>query len=60
VAAFLAGVDMILQPADFDAAAAGMTRAAGEGVITEGRIDESLTRIFRAKITAGLITLPGG
>ena len=48
--ALLAGVDMILMPADLDAAYQGILDAVASGELTEARIDESVTRIVRAKL----------
>lgn len=50
VQALLAGVDMILMPADLDAAYQGILDAVASGELTEARIDESVTRIVRAKL----------
>ena len=50
VQALLAGVDMILMPADLDAAHQGILDAVASGELTEARIDESVTRIVRAKL----------
>jgi beta-N-acetylhexosaminidase len=58
VMAFAAGVDMILMPKDFRVAADGILWAFREGIISNERIRESLTRIFKTKIAAGLILLP--
>lgn len=58
VMALIAGVDMILMPEDFDAAVGGVLKAVREGIISNERIHESLTRIFKTKIKAGLIYLP--
>jgi beta-N-acetylhexosaminidase len=58
VMAFAAGVDMILMPQDFRAAADGISMAVRNGIISNERIRESLIRIFRTKIAAGLISLP--
>lgn len=50
VAAVSAGVDMVLMPADLDAAHQGVLDAVGTGELTEGRIDESVRRILRVKL----------
>ncbi len=55
VAAIQAGVDMILMPADFQSAVAGVFEALDRGDITEKVIDEHVIRILRAKINSGLI-----
>jgi beta-N-acetylhexosaminidase len=57
VMAFNAGVDMILMPENFRAASDGILLAVRNGVIPDERIRESLTRIFRTKIAAGLIPI---
>lgn len=51
VKALLAGADMILMPEDFPAAYAGVCEAVKTGVITEERIDESVRRILRVKLS---------
>jgi len=58
VLAIYAGVDMILMPKDFNEAVDGVLWAIDDGIITHERIRESLTRILRAKLTAGMIELP--
>lgn len=50
VAAISAGVDMVLMPADLDAAYQGVIDAVAAGELTEERIDESLRRILRVKL----------
>jgi beta-N-acetylhexosaminidase len=57
VMAIQAGVDMILIPQDFNQALSGLVDAVEDGTITKTRIRESLTRIFQAKLKAGMITL---
>lgn len=49
IAAIRAGADMIYLPEDFKAAYDGLLAAVQAGDITEERINESLTRIFRIK-----------
>lgn len=51
VEALLAGVDIVLMPADLDAAWRGVIDAVGTGELTEGRIDESVSRILRLKLS---------
>ncbi len=51
VRAIEAGVDIVLMPADFQTAYQGVLNAIADGRITEGRIDESVTRIVEAKLT---------
>lgn len=50
VEAFKAGADMLLMPADLDAAYQGMLDAVATGEIAEDRIDESLARILAVKL----------
>jgi beta-N-acetylhexosaminidase len=50
IQAVLAGVDMILMPGDFERAYNGLLTAVQNGTITEERIDESVTRIVKAKL----------
>lgn len=50
VAAIAAGVDMVLMPADLDAAHQGILDALDAGELTEDRIDASLRRILRLKL----------
>lgn len=49
VKAVQAGVDMILMPEDYEKAYNGILTAVKDGTITEDRINESLTRIYRVK-----------
>ena len=50
VAALNAGVDMLLMPADFQAAYDGVMTALENGELTEERIDESVRRILEIKL----------
>mgnify|MGYP005779694685 FL=1 len=50
VAALNAGVDMLLMPADFQAAYDGVMAALENGGLTEERIDESVRRILEIKL----------
>ena len=50
VKAIVAGADMILMPEDFQAAYNSVLEAVNNGTLSEGRIDESLQRIFRVKL----------
>jgi beta-N-acetylhexosaminidase len=54
VRAFLAGADQILHSPDPEAAFAGLKKAVESGRVTRARLDESVTRILRAKAFAGL------
>ncbi len=49
VSAIEAGCDMILVPSDFKKSYEGVLNAITEGKLSEKRIDESLTRIFKVK-----------
>lgn len=53
VMAVNAGVDMILMPADFETAYNGLLEAVKNGTITEERINESLIRIVKVKLSMG-------
>lgn len=53
VLAVTAGADMILMPADYNTAYTGILNAVNDGTITEERINESVTRIVRAKLAMG-------
>ena len=50
VKALNAGVDMLLMPADFNAAYQGILAAVQSGEISEERIDESVEKILKTKI----------
>lgn len=50
VAAFKAGADIIFMPADFEEAYQGIIQAIRDGVITEERLNQSVTRILKAKM----------
>lgn len=54
VDAILAGNDLVLLPADLDAAYSAMLKAVTEGEIPESRLDRSVLRILRAKASVGL------
>jgi len=54
VRAVLAGADMLLKPADPDAAHRGLLEAVKAGRLTEKRIEESARRILAAKFDLGL------
>lgn len=51
VEAIEAGVDLVLMPADFPAAYQGVLDAVASGRLTEARLDESVERIVRAKLS---------
>lgn len=55
VLALQAGVDLILMPSDFVSAYEGVLAALDAGELSEERIDESVRRILRVKLTS----LPG-
>lgn len=50
VKALNAGVDMLLMPADFNAAYQGVLTAVQSGEISEERIDESVEKILKTKV----------
>lgn len=54
VRAFLAGADMILKPADVDAAIRGLREAVKSGRIPEARLNESVGKILALKYELGL------
>ena len=56
VMAISAGVDIVLMPKSYEEALEGVTAAIASGDITEKRIDESVSRILRAKFNAGLFS----
>lgn len=59
VAALLAGADIIYLPEDFEAAYNGILSALESGEISEDRINESLTRIYRIKYAEKAAQLSG-
>ena len=54
VRAFLAGADLLLQPADPRAAIEAMLRAMDRGEITPARLDQSVRKVLEAKRALGL------
>ena len=54
VAALKAGNDVLLIPADIDAAYNGVLNAVRSGEIPESRLDQSVLKILRAKASVGL------
>jgi beta-N-acetylhexosaminidase len=56
VRAFLAGADLLLQPADPRAAIDAMARAVDRGEITMERLDTSVRRVLELKRRVGLFT----
>ena len=59
VTAIGAGVDIILMPGNPDETITALTDAVKNGDISESRIDESVSRIIRLKISIGLIDIDG-
>ena len=51
VKAIQAGADLLLEPENFEEAYDGVLKAVKNGKISEDRIDESLYRIFKVKVT---------
>ncbi len=49
VMALKAGADMVLMPEDFEAAYEGVLAAVADGTISEARINDSLTRVYKIK-----------
>ena len=58
VEAVKAGNDVLLLPADLDAAYNGVLNAVRSGEISESRIDQSVLKILRAKASVGLNKAP--
>jgi len=58
IMALKAGADMVLMPEDFVAAYEGVLKAVNDGTISEARINDSLTRIYRVKY-AGAVSNEG-
>jgi len=56
VRALEAGADMLLKPADVDAAFRGVRDAVKSGRISEARVEESARRIMAAKYDLGLVS----
>ncbi|MCA1635870.1 MAG: hypothetical protein LC802_19815 [Acidobacteria bacterium] len=55
VRAVLAGADMLLKPADPDAASRGLREAVKTGRLSEKRVEESARKILAAKYDLGLV-----
>ena len=55
VRAVLAGVDMLVKPADPEAAARGLREAVRSGRLAEKRVEESARKILAAKYDLGLV-----
>ena len=55
VMAVQAGVDIVLMPADLEAAAEALTKAIEDGTLSEERVEESLRRILSLKYEKGLL-----
>lgn len=55
VRAVQAGVDMLLEPADFEMAESALLEAVQNGTVPESRIDESVQRILEMKIQHSII-----
>ena len=51
VKALQAGVDMLLMPEDFESAYQGVLQAVSDGRLTEERVDQSVERILRIKLS---------
>ena len=55
VKALAAGCDMILMPADLQAAFDAVKAAVADGTLTQTRIDESVLRILTVKAEFGIL-----
>ena len=55
VAALQAGADLLLLPADLDAAVQGIQNALRSGQLTMARVEDSVERILTVKIQSGMI-----
>ncbi len=55
VLAFLAGADMILKPADANAAVRGLREAVSSNRISQTRLDQSVKKILASKYELGLV-----
>jgi len=60
IMAVKAGADIPLMPADLDKAYNGLIAAVRSGEIPEARIDESVKRIIRLKLSRGIVKIEGG
>jgi len=58
--AIKAGADIALMPADLEQACSGLLAAVRSGEIPESRIDESVKRLIRLKLSAGMVKISGG
>lgn len=58
ITAVNAGIDMLMQPENFDLCARYIIEAVQEGSISQARIDDAVTRIIRVKLNAGLFKDP--
>ena len=55
VLAVEAGIDILLVPPDLAAAVQGLTAPVAEGRISDERLDQSVERIGRLKLSLGLL-----
>lgn len=60
IGAVKAGADIALMPADLDQAYNGLLAAVRSGEITSTRIDESVKRLIRLKISKGIVKVSAG
>ena len=58
VLAINAGIDMLMEPDDYEECRDYIVQAVGNGDITEDRVNEAVTRIIRMKMDAGLFDDP--
>jgi len=60
IMAVKAGADIALMPADLEQAYSGLLAAVGSGEIPESRIDESVKRLIRLKLSRGIVKIADG
>ncbi len=58
--AIKAGADIALMPADLDQAYRGLLAEVKSGKIPESRIDQSVKRLIRLKLSGGIVKISGG
>jgi beta-N-acetylhexosaminidase len=58
--AIKAGADIALMPADLEQACSGLLEAVKSGEIPESRINESVKRLVRLKLSAGIVKISSG
>lgn len=58
IVAINAGIDMLMQPENFELCAEYIIEAVQEGSISKARVDDAVTRIIKVKLNAGLFDDP--